>query len=56
MALKKIVYSVFSKHTLPKAKIWLVYLNFHKFFSNECQIHSKKHVKSCLCIEFEVNC
>ena len=53
--LKKFVRAGFSKHALPISKTWLSNLDFYQFFCGDRLIHSKIHVKSCLCIDFEEN-
>ena len=46
----------FSVRALPRTKIGLPNLDFHQFSCDEGLIHSKRHLKRSLYIEFEENC
>ena len=45
----------FYKQAFPKVEICLPNLDFHQFFCSKRPLHSKKHMKRCLCIEFQEN-
>ena len=47
--------SSFSTHTLLKCKIGLPNLDFKEFFCGKRLMHTEKHVKICLFIEFKEN-
>ena len=53
MALKKIVWTVFSIQAPPRPKITLLNLGIHQFSYSERLIHSERHLKWKLCIEFK---
>ena len=50
---KKIAWGFFSKHALPRPKMGLLNLDIHQYSYSEWLIHSKRHPKRSLYIEFE---
>ena len=53
--LKKIVWNVFSIQALSRPKIALLNFTIHQFSYSERLIHSKRHLKRSLCIQFKEN-
>ena len=51
----KIIRVDFLRHSLPKPKTGLQNFDFDEFASGKRLIHSKKHTKKCLFIEFKEN-
>ena len=53
--MNKIVRATYTRQAFTEAKIWSANLDFYQLFCSLRIIRSKKHVRRCLCTEFEEN-